>query len=265
MNSPIDPSPPGGEASLRARLAELERRLQEQTGRLAATVKEQDAFAYSISHDLRAPLRNIAGFTRSLIEDHSGKLDDEGRRALHLVRDETRRMNELIDGMLGYSRVSQQRLDPSDIDMTELANSAFQNLAETLATRMPACEVSPLPRARGDRVMVRQVFDHLLRNAVKFSSRQPAARVEVTGWTMEGMSVFCVADNGVGFDPRYAHKLFGLFQRLHSQEDFEGAGTGLAIVQRIVQRHGGRTWAEGQAGANAKFFFTLPTDPGIHP
>lgn len=265
MNSPIDPTPTGDEASLRARLAELERQFKDQSERLAATAREYEAFSYSISHDLRAPLRNIAGFTRSLIEDHAGKLDAEGRRALHIVRDEARRMNELIDGTLAFSRVGRQRLDASDIDMTELARSAFQNLTEIMAPPMPAFEVKPLPRARGDRTMIRQVFDHLLRNAVKFSSRQPAARIEVTGWTLEGMNVFCVADNGVGFDPRYAHKLFGLFQRLHSQEDFEGAGTGLAIVQRIVQRHGGQTWAEGQAGAGAKFFFTLPWDVRIHP
>lgn len=262
MNPPAEIMPNSDEPDLRARIVDLERQLQEQAGRLQATAKEYEAFAYSISHDLRAPLRNIAGFTRHLIEDHGSKLDDEGRRALHLVRDEAHRMHELIDGMMVFSRAGRQRLDAAEIDLTDLANSAFQNLVETLSTRMPAFEVRPLPPARGDRVMIRQVFDHLLRNAIKFSGQQPAAQVTVTGWAQDGWNTYCIADNGVGFDPRHAHKLFALFQRLHRQEDFAGAGTGLATVQRIVQRHGGKTWAEGKAGEGAKFYFTLPEKTG---
>jgi light-regulated signal transduction histidine kinase (bacteriophytochrome) len=244
--------------SLRVRIAELERNAHEQTAGLDATASELEAFIHAVSHDMRAPLRGIAGFTRVLMEEHATKLDPEGQRTLRLVREEVQRMSAHIEGVLMFSQVGRQRLDASEIDMTELARSAFQNVADLRGNRVPL-ELKPLPPARGDRRMVRQVLTNFLDNAVKFAAHKTAARIEMTGSTTNGWSTYCVSDDGVGFDQRYAHKLFGIFQRLHSQDEFEGSGVGLATVRRIVHRHGGRTWAEGRAGAGAQFHFTLPT------
>jgi light-regulated signal transduction histidine kinase (bacteriophytochrome) len=238
--------------------AEIQRRVQERTARLQAQVKEMETFSYSISHDLRAPLRSIGGFARMLTEDHGAKLDDEGRRMLGIISEEGRRMGQLIDDFLTFSGIGRQPIDLSTIDMTDLASSAFQQIVEAAPKHVPALELRRLPPARGDRAMMRQVFANLLSNAIKFTSKREGARVEVSGCTVGDWNTYCVTDNGAGFDPRYAHKLFGVFQRLHNQDEFEGTGVGLAIVQNIVQRHGGKVWAEGKPNAGAKFYFTLP-------
>jgi len=242
--------------------AKLEERVRERTARLEAAMKELEAFSYSVSHDLRAPLRAIDGFARALKEDYGANLGGEGDRLLGTIRNETKRMGQLIDDLLAFSRVGRQELDASQVDMTELALSAFQNLTEaTPDRRPPTLDLQPLPFTKGDRAMLRQVFANLLGNAIKFSSRNPAPAITVKGWSTEEGSTYSVQDNGVGFDPRFAHKLFGVFQRLHRQEEFEGTGVGLALVHRIVDRHGGKVWAESTPGAGATFFFTLPAHP----
>jgi light-regulated signal transduction histidine kinase (bacteriophytochrome) len=226
---------------------------------LGAAMKELEAFSYSVSHDLRAPLRGIDGFARALIEECGPGLGPEGLRLVGTIRSETRRMAQLIDDLLAFSRAGRQQIEPSGIDMTELARSAFQNMVEAMPGAPPTFDLQPLPAADGDRSMLRQVFTNLLGNAIKFSARHPTPRIEVSGWPEGPNNVYVVRDNGVGFDPRYAHKLFSVFQRLHRQEDFEGTGVGLALVQRIVQRHGGRVWAESKPNEGALFYFALPS------
>ena len=257
--NPTAPTSPAPDSATHDRITALELRVREQTARADSAAAELQEFASALSHDLRAPLRGIAGFARILAEDHAPQLGPEGRRILDMLRAEVQSMGEHLEGLLAFSRAGRQPLDPEAIDLTVLAQGTLLDLSEALPTPAPACAVQPLPSACGDRGLVRQVLSQLLGNAIKFSARQPAPRIAVTGWTADGMSVVCVADNGAGFDPRYADKLFGVFQRLHSQEEFPGAGMGLATVRRIVQRHGGKVWAEAPADGGAKFFFTLPT------
>jgi signal transduction histidine kinase len=258
--TPVDPSI--DVERLRALNAVLERKEQEQAGQVRAAHVELDTLSYSVAHDLRAPLRAFAGFARSLLEDHATRLDDEGRRLLNVVREETARMNLLIGGMLAFSNASRQPLDPSEIDMTDLVRDSFLQLTEATRGPAPTFVVVPLPAAWGDRGLVRRVLSDLLDNAIKFSRRQTAPTITVSGRPEEGWNTYCIADNGVGFDPRYSNKLFGVFQRLHSEEDFPGVGVGLALARRVVQRHGGRTWAESRLNGGAEFYFTLPAREG---
>ena len=253
---PVSRSPDAEE--VRQLNARLEQRVQERTVLLQNALKELEAFSYSVSHDLRTPLRGVDGFARALLEDYKQVLDPEGKRLLGLIRGETRRMTQLIDDLLAFSRVGRQEIDASDINMTDLAESAFQNLVESSASPIAPLTLQPLPKACGDRSMIRQVFANLLNNAVKFSSRRSDPRIEVTGWRDGERHVYCIRDNGVGFNQVYVTKLFNVFQRLHSQEEFEGTGVGLALVQRIIQRHGGQVWAEGQVDRGAAFYFSLP-------
>ncbi len=219
--------------------------------------REMEAFSYSVSHDLRAPLRAIDGFSRILEEEYGQKLDAEGKRILGVIRHNTVTMAELIDDLLAFSRLSRQPVDRTDVDMTALARHAYAEAARDAGSRNIEFDLHELPPASGDLAMLRQVFANLLSNAVKFTGPRAVARIEV-GCTEEGDGcVYYVKDNGVGFDDRYAGKLFGVFQRLHLASEFDGTGVGLAIVQRVVQRHGGRVWAESVAGSGATFYFTL--------
>ena len=239
--------------------AELEQRVASRTAQLEEANKELEAFSYSVSHDLRAPLRAIAGFGGILLEDHAVGLDPEGRRLLDVIAKETRRMGQLIDDLLAFSRISRQALDSASINMTAMVQSVFEEQSAPNPQRIVQLELKPLPPARGDVAMMRVVWVNLLSNAVKFIARRERAVIEVASFPQDGQMVYSVKDNGVGFDMTYANKLFGVFQRLHTQNEFEGTGVGLALVQQIIQRHGGRVWAESQVNQGATFYFALPT------
>lgn len=247
------------EEALRGLNEELERRVVRRTAELEASNKELEAFSYSVSHDLRAPLRGIDGFSRILLEDHADRLDQEGRRVLNVIRGETQHMARLIDDLLAFSRIGRKEISRGFIDMSVLAESAIKELKPEARGRRVEFTVGALPAAPGDRTMIRQVMANLLSNALKFTRPRAEARIEVGGGIEGTESFYYVRDNGVGFDMKYAGKLFGVFQRLHSASEFEGTGVGLAIVQRIVLKHGGRVWAEGKVNDGATFYFTLPS------
>jgi signal transduction histidine kinase len=240
---------------VRRQAEELERRVKLRTAELEAANKELEAFSYTVSHDLRAPLRAIDGFSRIFEEDYGRHVDEEGRRLLGVVRESSRRMGVLIDSLLAYSCLGRQALFPVQVDMRALAAEAWVELGADAAVQ---CRLAQLPPARADRLLLKQVWLNLLSNAVKYSARRETPCIEVSGSRQNGEAVYCVSDNGAGFDMRYYRKLFGVFQRLHAEADFPGTGVGLASVARIVARHGGRVWAEGAVNAGARFFFSLP-------
>lgn len=237
---------------------ELENRVLQRTAELSAANKELDSFSYSVSHDLRAPLRGIDGFSHILLEDYTDKLDEEGKRLLNLIRGKTQRMGQLIEDLLAFSRLGRQQIELTEIAMGELAKAVFDELKANTPQQMMQFKINTLPAARGDRSMIRQVFANLLSNAIKFTRRKENAIIEVNGWVEANENLYYVKDNGVGFDMQYVNKLFGVFQRLHSVDEFEGTGVGLAIVERIIRRHGGRVWAEGKVDESATFYFTIP-------
>jgi two-component system sensor kinase len=219
-----------------------------------------EAFSYSVSHDLRAPLRAIDGFSRILLEDYADKLDEDGNRELQVVRKNAQNMGQLIDDLLAFSRLGRKAVEPSLIDMTDLAKSVFEQINVTDSERRPRLKIESIPPAQGDRALIRQVFVNLLSNATKYSRLKDQPVIEIGGNTKNGNNIYYVKDNGAGFDMQYANKLFGVFQRLHGAEEFEGTGVGLAIVQRIIHRHGGKVWAEGKVNEGATFYFTLPKE-----
>ncbi len=225
---------------------------------LQASHKELEAFSYSVSHDLRAPLRSMDSFSRIILEDYGPKLDKEGNRLLNVVCGEAQRMGRLIDDLLDFSRMNRQEMKATQCDMTQLAQSVYNRLDESLRSRIQHFNLLPLPPAYGDLAMLRQVLFNLLANAVKFTGHQQSPAIEVGASSAGGINTYYVKDNGVGFDQGYVHKLFGVFQRLHAEDEFEGTGVGLALVQRIIHRHGGEVWAEGKLNAGATFYFTLP-------
>jgi PAS domain S-box-containing protein len=242
----------------REEIEQLNRHLQAKTIQLEATNKELEAFSYSVSHDLRAPLRSIDGFTQVLQEDYAGQLDEEGRATMDRVRKATQRMSSLIDDMLALSRLSRATLHPVPVDLTAMAQVVAAELLQTDPARVVEFVIAPGLQAWGDVQLLNAMLENLLGNAWKFSSKKPRARIEFSATQSPGGPVvFFVSDDGAGFDLAYAGKLFHPFQRLHSTAEFPGTGVGLASVQRIVQRHGGRIWAEGAVGRGAKFSFTL--------
>jgi len=234
---------------------ELESRVLERTAELEAVNKELSGFSYSVSHDLRAPLRAVDGYARMLEEDYAARLDEEGRRLLTVIRDSAGRMGQLIDDLLNFSRLGRQPMVRHQVDTSALVNEVIQEVRGQSAASI---EVRDLARAHGDRALLKQVWINLIGNALKYSAKRDAPRIEIGGQVDGEENIYWVRDNGAGFDMRYATKLFGVFQRLHSQDDFSGTGVGLAIVQRVVTRHGGRVWAEGKPDAGASFFFSLP-------
>jgi signal transduction histidine kinase len=234
--------------SEKAHAAQLEARVRERTADL-------ESFSYSVSHDLRAPLRAVDGYARMLEEDFGERLDAEGRRLLGVVRDSSARMGHLIDDLLAFSRLGRQEPARRNVDMDALVRDA---IAEVRADSKAAIDTRPLPAAEADPAMLKQVWVNLIGNALKYSSKRAGARVEIGGCQKGAERVYWVRDNGAGFDMRYAQKLFGVFQRLHRADEFPGTGVGLALVQRVVTRHGGRVWAEGKPGEGACFHFSLP-------
>jgi PAS domain S-box-containing protein len=235
--------------------ADLENRAAE----LLNANKELEAFTYSVSHDLRAPLRAVDGFSRIVLEDYATQLDAEGRRKLNVIRSESQRMGRLIDDLLAFSRLSRQPIEPVEIDMHAMAQSVFAELAAGDPSRNLHLTLHPLPPARGSESLIRQVWVNLIGNAAKFTKLRDLGVIEIGSRTDEnGGTIYYVKDNGAGFDMRHSHKLFGVFQRLHSQEDFPGTGVGLALVQRIVHRHNGEISAQAEVDHGAVFSFTLP-------
>lgn len=237
---------------------DLEQRVIERTGQLESANKELESFSYSVSHDLRTPLRAIDGFSHILLDDYGDKLDDEGKRLLGVVRDNTQKMGQLIEDILKFSRTGRVEISLAEIDMEKLAHEVFAELPAASGNSKLQLEIAHIPPVMGDRAMMRQVFVNLLSNAIKFSAHKDAAKIEVGGSVAQNEVIYFVKDNGAGFDMQYADKLFGVFQRLHGVDEFEGTGIGLAIVKRIVNRHGGRVWAEGKLNEGATIYFALP-------
>ncbi|RPJ18532.1 MAG: PAS domain S-box protein [Chloroflexi bacterium] len=244
-------------------IRQLNTDLEEQAARLQAANKELEAFSYSVSHDLRAPLRAIDGYTRILVEDYEPILDVEGKRLCGIISKEARRMGQLIDDLLAFSRLGRKEIYSSKIDMKTLAVSVFNELIKEERGRIDF-QITKLPSVRGDTSLIRQVWANLLSNALKFTSRKERAVIEVGSQQSSDENIYYVRDTGAGFDMEYANKLFGVFQRLHGESEFEGTGVGLAIVQRIVHRHGGRVWAEGEVDKGATFYFALPRKENQH-
>ena len=240
--------------------AELERRVTERTAELAAANKELEAFAYSVAHDLRAPLRHIDGYSKLLAEQLGASLDEGAGHYLESIQDSTRNMGEMVDDLLNLSRVARKELNLQVTGLSSLVDEVVKNLKPEVKDREIEWKIAGLPFVECDPVLVKQVFVNLLSNAVKFTRTRPHAVIEVDQKLVDGQTVTYVRDNGVGFSMKYSDKLFGVFQRLHRQEDFEGTGVGLATVQRIVQKHGGRIWAEAELNTGATFYFTLGTN-----
>lgn len=245
------------EDELRIHRDHLEKLVSERTHEMEAANRELEAFAYSVSHDLRAPLRAIDGFTHALGEDCADAISDEGRDHLRRVRAASQRMGEQIDEILQLSRVTQGEMQWSDVDMSMLANAAIDNLREAEPSRRVDARVAPDMRVAGDKTLLGVVLDNLIGNAWKYTATKDCACIEIGVLKRAEEPVFFVKDNGAGFDMLYAGKLFGIFQRLHKADEFEGTGIGLATVERIVHRHKGRVWAEAEVNKGATFFFTL--------
>ncbi len=248
------------EEQVRQLNAELEQRVRDRTAELEATARELDAFAYSVSHDLRAPLRSLHGFSEILLEDYSDSLDDEGRQHLQRIQANVARMGELIDDLLRLSRATRTGLKREQVDIGAQASEIIDWLRTAEPGRRAEVVIADSLVATGDSHLIRLALENLLSNAWKFTSRREQAIISVGAVDQPGGRVFFVRDNGAGFDMRYAAKLFDAFQRLHPASEFEGSGIGLAIVHRILSRHGGRIWAESEPGKGSTFFFTLTSD-----
>jgi signal transduction histidine kinase len=245
------------EEGVRRLNAELDRRVRDRTAQLEAVNTELEAFSYSVSHDLRAPLRGIDGWSLALIEDYSDKLDGRAREYLGRVRGESQRMGQLIDDLLQLARVTRDHMERGTLNLTAMANEIDERLRHRQPERSVEFSAQSGLTALGDARLIDVALTNLLENAWKFSGPRPTARIEFGRLGTAGENVFFVHDNGVGFDMAYAHKLFGAFQRLHRASEFSGTGIGLATVKRIVLRHGGRVWAEAQLDRGATFYFTL--------
>lgn len=236
-----------------------QREIEKTAAQLELTNKELESFSYSVSHDLRSPLRAIDGYSRIFEEDFADKLDDEGRRLLKVIRTSSKKMGQLIDDLLAFSRMGRKPVDFGKVDMNALVDDVWHEVSLNIPV-LPRLERKPLPPCWGDRALLRQVLSNLLANAIKYSSKNPNPLVEVFSDPLDDEIVYSVRDNGVGFDMRFYNKLFGVFQRLHTEEEFPGTGVGLAIAQRVIVRHGGRIWAESKQNEYTIFNFSIPKE-----
>jgi signal transduction histidine kinase len=249
------------EEEVRQLNAELEQRVRERTAQLEAAIKELEAFSYSVSHDLRAPLRHLTGFVNLLNKHAPEALDEKSRHYVTVISDSAIQMGRLIDDILSFSRMGRAEMTKTLVNMERLLKEVLKMFQQDLEGRDIAWGVGRLPEVYGDPAMLRMVLVNLVSNAIKFTNRKPHATIEIGHIPDDaGEEVLYIKDNGAGFDMRYVDRLFGLFQRLHSMGEFEGTGLGLANIQRIIHRHGGRTWAEGAVGQGATFFFSLPKE-----
>lgn len=245
------------EHMLRQLNLELEDHVSRRTAELQASIKELESFSYSVSHDLRSPLRGINGFSRLLQEDYGDRLDEQGKEYLRRICAATLRMSELIDGMIDLAQLTREPVQPAEVDLSRLARAVAQQLQAAEPERKAVFAIAPGVKAHGDERLLRVVLQKLFANAWKFSAQRDVAHIGFGARQADGDLAYFVRDDGVGFDMKYVDKLFGAFQRLHGIKEFAGTGIGLATVQRIVQRHGGRVWAEGETGKGATFYFTL--------
>jgi signal transduction histidine kinase len=245
---------------LRMLNSELEERVKARTAELESANKDLESFSYSVSHDLRAPIRAIRGFSSLLVEDHGASLDAEARRKIDVIDSESVRMGTLIDDLLAFSRLGRRALEPGEIDMQQLVRTAVERLRQSDHVAGVEFRVGSLPKAKGDRGLFENVWANLLSNAVKFTSKRETPVIEIGGLSEAREHIYFVRDNGAGFDPAHGQRLFGVFQRLHHDSEFPGTGVGLALVHRIVTRHGGRIWADGELDAGATFHFTIPRE-----
>ena len=236
---------------------QVEERVEQRTAELEESNKELEAFSYSVSHDLRAPLRALDGFSQAMLDDFGPQLPEEGQRYLKTIRYSAQQMSTLIDALLEFSRFNRQELDKQAVDTSKLVHSALDELGFPWQGRQVEIRIGDLPVSSGDPVLLKQVWINLLSNALKYTNKREKAEIEIGSTKVNGAEAFFVRDNGTGFDMRYADKLFGVFERLHRMEDYEGTGIGLAMVQRIVKRHGGRVWADAALDRGATFHFTL--------
>lgn len=239
-------------------LNQITAELKTERSKLEVSNRELEAFTYSVSHDLRAPLRAIDGFSKFLADDYAGKLDHEGKRLLKVIRSNTAKMDQLISDLLNLSRISRNDMKITETDMGTIVDSVLLDIVAPKTKEQFDMNILPLPKARCDAALIRQVWQNLIDNAFKYSSRSETKSIDIGAEETAGEQVYYIRDRGAGFDPKYTHKLFGVFQRLHREEDFKGTGIGLAIVQRIIHRHGGRVWAEGEENRGACFYFSLP-------
>ncbi len=232
--------------------------LNKRSAQLEAANKELESFSYSVSHDLRAPLRAIDGYSRMILRKHTDRLDDDARDKFNVIRESTQKMGQLIDDLLAFSRLGRAELSTGTLDIEGLIRETWEDLKAANPGRRLTLKIAEIPPCRGDRMLMKQVLVNILANSVKFTRGREEALIEAGGNVKGSESLYYIRDNGVGFDMKYHDKLFGVFQRLHTADEFEGTGVGLAIVQRIINRHGGRVWAEGQIDKGACFYFSLP-------
>ncbi len=250
------------EREIRLLNAELEQRVAERTAQLQAANEELQAFSYSVAHDLSAPLRHVLGFVTLLQQEAGQSLSEKTRHYLELISKSAHRMRTMIDDLLMFSRIGREEMRKTDIDLGELVRETLEDFKEETHKRNIAWTIHPLSSVWADRSLLKMVLVNLMSNAVKFTGAQAEAKIEIGCIPGEANEIVTfVRDNGAGFDPEYTKKLFGVFQRLHTQAQFEGTGIGLANVQRIIHRHGGRTWAEGAVNRGATFYFSLPRPP----